>query len=216
MKYMLKNHMESVRYFLALVLIYIMPIVITFWAIIHAFSDYWRRVRPIFAYTSAGVCIGIVSLFCFKYQDTLLGVNLGNNLFVFLIGMAIYILSWALWRPVKHYLDFKTFAGVPEVTDEKIDLIVDGPFKMVRHPRYLMVWIGVVGWCLMANYSGSYAVGIASMIGLFMIVGLEERDLKQRFGEQYTIYQENVPQLIPSVAGFTAFISENFAKRKAR
>lgn len=208
--------METVRYFLAIVLIYIMPVVITFWVIIHAFSDYWRRVKPALAYTTAGICIGAVCLFCYRYQESLLGESLGNNLLLFLIGLTIYLLSWALWRPVKHHLNFKTFAGVPEVTNENIDLIVDGPFKMVRHPRYLMVWIGVLGWCLMANYSGSYAMGIASMIGLLVIVELEERDLVKRFGDQYARYQQDVPRLIPTVNSFSAFFLENFRKRDQR
>ena len=55
---------------------------------------------------------------------------------------------------------------------------------MVRHPRYLMVAIGVVGWTLMAQYTGVYAIGLASLAGLVLIVRLEERDLVARFGPQ--------------------------------
>ena len=209
---MIEETMEILRYCLTLILIYIMPIVIMFWLVIHAFSEFWRSTRPVNAYISAGIVLSIVCLICFSYQAEIMGKDLGTNALLFTLGAAIYIFSWVLWKPVKHHLDFKTFAGVPEVTNEKIDLIVDGPFKMVRHPRYLMVWIGVLGWCLMANYSGAYAMGFASLIGLFVIVNLEERDLKKRFGEQYAEYQKTVPQLVPTIPGFTRFVSENFRK----
>ncbi len=210
---MLRKPMESFRLFLALVILYIMPIVITFWVVIHAFSDTWRNTNPMRAYAFAGLCIVLVTAFCYSLQNILLGSDLGNSLALFLVGAAIYLASWFLWRPVKHHLDFKTFAGIPEVTNEKISLITDGPFAMVRHPRYLMVWIGVLGWCLMANYSGAYAIGIASMFGLLIIVNLEERDLIKRFGDEYRAYQKNVPQLIPTRDGVRDFISNNFRKQ---
>ncbi len=202
--------MEEFRHFLSLVLIYIMPIVIAFWVMIHAFSETWRKNRPVYAYLFAGISIACVVLIITRFENTLLGTDLGSSLPLFFIGAVIYILSWLLWRPVKHHLDFRTFAGIPEVTNEDIDLITDGPFAMVRHPRYLMVWIGVLGWSLMANYSGAYVMALASLVGLFVIVKLEERDLVKRFGKKYEAYRQRVPQLIPTLRGVQIFLKENF------
>lgn len=196
-----------------MIIIYIMPVVITFWIVIHTFSDAWRKHKATLAYTVAGFCITLVCLVCFHFQDALLGADLGNSIPLLALGAVIYLASWLLWRPVKHHLDFRTFAGLPEVTNEKINLITDGPFSMVRHPRYLMVWIGVLGWCLMANFSGAYLMGAASMVGLLIIVNLEERDLLKRFGDEYRLYRKQVPQLIPTLAGARTFISQHFGKR---
>lgn len=207
--------MDGFRLFLALVIVYIMPVVITFWLVIHSMSVTWRRLNPRFAYLAAGACIFLVVVTCALFQPVLLGNDLGLNPVLFGLGAIIYLASWGLWKPVKQYLDFRTFAGVPEVTNEKITLITDGPFAMVRHPRYFMVAIGVVGWCLMANYSGAYLVGIASLLGLVLVVTLEERDLVVRFGDEYRQYQERVPRLFPTISGLRQFLKETFSGKPA-
>ncbi len=202
--------MDEFRYFLGLVLIVIMPVVITFWVVIHGGSKQWRKRSPEMAYSFAGFFILVVILLAWSYRISLLGADLGLNLLLFVMGTLIYIASYVLWKPVKKHLDFKTFAGVPEVTDQKIELIQDGPFAIVRHPRYLMVAIGVAGWCLMSNYAGAYLIGLLSIAGLFLIVWLEERDLVMRFGDEYRAYQKQVPQLIPTISGMKKFWTENF------
>lgn len=202
--------MDEFRYFLGLVLIVIMPVVITFWLVIHGGSKQWRKRSPEMAYSFAGFFILVVILLTWSYRIQILGDDLGFNLLLFLAGALIYIASFALWKPVKKHLDFKTFAGVPEVTDQKIELIQDGPFAIVRHPRYLMVAIGVAGWCLMSNYSGVYLIGLLSIAGLFLVVWLEETDLVMRFGDEYRAYQKQVPQLIPTISGIKKFWTENF------
>lgn len=200
--------METVRIALGLVIIYIMPVVITFWLVIHSFSAAWRKTKPHYAYSVAGLCIIAVLAIVYSFQSALLGQDFGLSVPLFALGLAIYLASWVLWRPVKKHLDFKTFAGVPEVKDQKITLITQGPFAMVRHPRYLMVGIGVIGWCMMSNHSGAYTIGFASLLGLWLIVNLEERDLVARFGDQYREYQSNVPQLIPTMAGVKRFLAD--------
>ena len=202
--------MDEFRYFLGLVLIVIMPVVITFWVVIHGGSKQWRKRSPEMAYSFAGFFILIVVLLSWSYRQQILGSDLGFNLLLFSSGALIYIASFALWRPVKKHLDFKTFAGVPEVTNRKIELIQDGPFAIVRHPRYLMVAIGIAGWCMMSNYAGGYLMGLLSIAGLFLIVWLEERDLLIRFGNEYRSYQKQVPKLIPTANGVKKFWAENF------
>lgn len=202
--------MDEFRYALGLILIILMPIVIIFWVVIHSGSSFWRRQPVSLAYSTAGFVIVIVAILAFSNRQFLLWSDLGTNYILFILGSIIYLASWFLWRPVKRHLDFKTFAGIPEVKDEKIDLIQDGPFAIVRHPRYFMVAIGVLGWCLMSHYAGVYIVGLASILGLVLIMTLEERDLVARFGDEYNQYKKQVPQFIPTLEGAKQFLKENF------
>ena len=197
--------MDEFRYILGVVLIIIMPVVITFWLVIHLGTQYWRKKRPLRAYSVAGAMIAIVTIFALILMDILLGKDLGMSWILFLTGAAVYLASWILWRPVKQHLSFKVFAGMPEITNEAVPLIRDGPFNLVRHPRYLMVSIGIIGWCLMSNYSGVYLLGVASIIGLLVIIKLEERELVTRFGEDYIVYQNEVPALVPRWANIVSF-----------
>ena len=200
--------MDEFRYILGVVLIIIMPVVITFWLVIHLGASHWRQKRPLQAYSVAGAFIAVVTALTIIFMDNILGKDMGLNWILFIPGAAIYLISWALWRPVKKHLSFKVFAGMPEITNEPVPLIRDGPFGLVRHPRYLMVSIGIAGWCLMSNYAGVYLMGVASIIGLLLIIKLEERDLVVRFGEDYRNYQKEVPALVPRLAEVLKILSK--------
>ena len=76
-------------------------------------------------------------------------------------------------------------------------MLTDGPYAIVRHPRYLMVLVGIVGWALMANFSSAYVTSGACIICMLAVVALEERELRNRFGDAYITYSNQVPQIIP-------------------
>jgi len=75
-------------------------------------------------------------------------------------------------------------------------LVVQGAYRWVRHPLYLAVLMMI--W--------SYPVLTADRLlfnvlwTLWIVVGtvLEERDLRNEFGDDYRDYQRNVPMLLPT------------------
>jgi methanethiol S-methyltransferase len=75
-------------------------------------------------------------------------------------------------------------------------LIVRGPYRWVRHPLYtfclLMIWScpDLTADRLLFN----------TLWTAWMVLGtvLEERDLAEQFGEEYRIYQSQVPMLFPN------------------
>jgi protein-S-isoprenylcysteine O-methyltransferase Ste14 len=77
------------------------------------------------------------------------------------------------------------------------ELVTEGIYARIRHPRYLSVLLGLVGLALMANYFGIYVVVAAFVPGLYAIIILEERELVERFGDAYRDYCKRVPRLIP-------------------
>jgi protein-S-isoprenylcysteine O-methyltransferase Ste14 len=79
-------------------------------------------------------------------------------------------------------------------------LVKEGPYRLVRHPGY-------TGFVLMAL---GLAIGYSSLIGLaaipvLLLPGLayrmqvEERLLKEQFGEEYQRYSSNTKKLIPGI-----------------
>lgn len=190
--------LESVRYGLAVILVIILPIVCAFWFVIHGAIGFWKARPTWMAYWAALLVIGATFALSVFNLRLLVGADLGTNTAMMALGSLIYFTSWALSRSIRKYLNFRTFAGIPEVKNETANLIVDGPFSVVRHPRYFMILVGVLGWSLAANYSGGYLMSLVFTGALLLIVRFEEQELIARFGDEYRIYKTSVPALFPA------------------
>jgi protein-S-isoprenylcysteine O-methyltransferase Ste14 len=97
-------------------------------------------------------------------------------------------------------LSIATLVGITELSpigQQKGRLPREGIYGVVRHPRYLSAGIAVIANAMLINYAGLY-ISMLSLVpvGHWMIV-LEERELMERFGDEYRKYQREVPRLIP-------------------
>ena len=115
----------------------------------------------------------------------------------------VYAVSAFLDRWARGRLSVRTLVGVPQIRGEADDdaLLTDGPYAVVRHPRYLSVMTGITGWALAANHAGGYGVAVVSALALLAISTLEERELVDRFGARYEDYRSRVPRFVPRFPG---------------
>ncbi len=179
-------------------MIIILPVVASFWFVIHGAISIWKK-RPAWqAYTVALLVILATLAVIIPNLGPIAGTDLGNNYALMIVGAVIYVSSFRLSSVVRGHLNFRTFAGIPEIGNEDITLIETGPFKIIRHPRYLMVVISTIGWTVVTNFSGAYIAAAIFFVCLFLIIKLEERELIARFGDAYRAYQKRVPMLIPA------------------
>jgi protein-S-isoprenylcysteine O-methyltransferase Ste14 len=90
-------------------------------------------------------------------------------------------------------------AGAPELDADGRggELLTDGVYARIRHPRYVAVTLGVIAWALFTNFLGMYLLIPISVAGLLLIASIEERELVRRFGEEYAAYRSRVPMFIP-------------------
>ena len=72
-------------------------------------------------------------------------------------------------------------------------LLTEGVYSRVRHPRYVAVLIGLISVALFSNYLALYLLLPIGAAGLYVIVRLEERELLERFGDEYETYRDRVP-----------------------
>jgi protein-S-isoprenylcysteine O-methyltransferase Ste14 len=100
-------------------------------------------------------------------------------------------------------LSIRTAVGIPEVSRAGSaggKMLSDGVYAVVRHPRYLSAGIGVIGNALLVNRVGVYAmIAVIFPIGFVMLV-FEERELVERYGDEYRRYQHEVPRIVPRFA----------------
>lgn len=202
--------METLRLILAYVMLFSLPLVVVFWVVMHSIHSIWKHLPKLAAYGAAFMAMLSFALVLYAQRAVFMDVKWPISIPIFGLGLLIYLGSYRLWRPVKEHLDFKTFSGQREIGGETGGLITKGPFSVIRHPRYLMVTIGVVGWCLMVHYPMIYIVGLLSTIGLYGVILLEERELEARFGKAYQDYKDSVPRLFPSMRGAKKIIFAHY------
>ena len=79
------------------------------------------------------------------------------------------------------------------------ELIVDGPYRWVRHPIYTGLLLMFGGTALaVGEWRGVLAVAIAAA-SFWRKLRLEESVMRGQFGDAYARYAERVPALIPFV-----------------
>jgi protein-S-isoprenylcysteine O-methyltransferase Ste14 len=136
----------------------------------------------------------------FRARALLLGADLGMSWSLIVIAVPLYGAStWIAFQHWRH-LSIATMIGIPELSpieQRKGKLLKDGTYRVVRHPRYLSAGLAVIANALFVDYVGVYLLILLLFpLGYPMLV-FEERDLIDRFGEEYRQYQREVPQLLP-------------------
>ena len=80
-------------------------------------------------------------------------------------------------------------------------LVTSGPFAFIRNPLYFGNMTMYTGAALMANIWLPWLIlFVWTFFGVQygFIVGLEEKELQERFGEEYHRYRQSVPRIIPN------------------
>jgi len=197
--------MDIFRYILALLVVVCVPPVIVFWVFIHPFAGFWRRLGPGWTYAIIGgpFAGSMVALFCAR--RLLVGADLGLHWWVIALAIPCAVLWIDLLPKRRRRLTIRVLAGWPELSrDDPGVLLTDGVYALLRHPRYVEVVLGSFVYCLIANYAGAYIVLAASVAVLYVVVLMEERELRRRFGEAYEDYARRVPRFIPRLRGAVA------------
>jgi len=123
--------------------------------------------------------------------------RLGAPLFNVLMGSIVGVLGWLLsfWSV---YAQYKYGEGTPAPFVPPVRLVTQGPYKYSRNPMALGNMIFYVG---IGIYLGSISYILISVVG-FSILFIynkfhEEKELIERFGEEYLEYMRKTPFLIP-------------------
>lgn len=196
--------MSTLRWILGLFVVAGMPPAIAWWFLVHPFVGFWRRIGArgtltIVAVLMVGAMVGL-----WFVRDPLLGRDLGTDWLRVVAGAVLVVVSGAIAVKRRRHLTFRILAGVPELDPEESGsavLLTEGPYAVVRHPRYVEVAIGVFGYALVANYVGVYIMALLCLPALHVLVLVEERELRARFGEAYAAYSARVPRYVPTILG---------------
>lgn len=79
------------------------------------------------------------------------------------------------------------------------ELITGGPYAWVRHPIYTGLLLGFVGSALAVGEWRGIAAVVLVGLALMRKLRMEERGMRQLFGERYVAYERRVSALIPFI-----------------
>ena len=113
------------------------------------------------------------------------------------IGLAFYIIGFITMHLAERYLGKQFSIEVEIQNDHK--LFTDGPFRYIRHPRYLGIIIFTIGIALTFNsWFGLFLVLLIIMVLLWRISD-EEKLMQEEFGDKWAAYKEGTDRLIPFI-----------------
>lgn len=79
------------------------------------------------------------------------------------------------------------------------ELIRTGPYAIVRHPIYTGLLTALLGTALLTGEWRALIAVVLFAIAFLRKLGIEERFMREMFGEQYERYRAEVPALVPLV-----------------
>lgn len=130
--------------------------------------------------------LSFFTLFISPYSDSHNFLVINGGEFLRYLGLAVFLIGaiFSVWGPM--HLGKQFSMGV--TIQEEHKLITDGPFKFMRHPRYL----GIMFWILGLGMIFCSIIGL--IIALLMIIlfvfriQIEEKMLHKEFGKEWEDY----------------------------
>jgi protein-S-isoprenylcysteine O-methyltransferase Ste14 len=111
------------------------------------------------------------------------------------VGVALLVLSGLLFAST---VAIMRRAGRPTDAWEKTTvLVVEGPFRIVRHPAYLSAIVATIGAALAFP---SWSAIVCGAVGIVLFVATacdEDPRTAEKFGEAYKQYRRTTPMLNP-------------------
>jgi protein-S-isoprenylcysteine O-methyltransferase Ste14 len=191
--------MDTVRRAIALMLTVVLPLTLIYWFLVHALVGVWRRFGPRLSYGLILTCVAVAGTIIYRQREAFLAVDFGTNYLLCALAVVCLVMAGRLRRAMSPSLTQRVIAGLPELAPQKhpVALITTGLHGRMRHPRYVQFALAMLGYALIANYLAPYVMLLLWMAGIQLIVLLEERELRARFGAEHEAYCRRVPRFIP-------------------
>lgn len=195
--------MDGVRYAIALVLLLLMPGVYLYWFSIHPWVHFWRRLGVGWTMTVHYAMIALVGAALYSARKPLLAVEWGTNYLLILLALPLFALSLALRRRLGRKFTLAMLVGLPEIDPQRrpVELVTEGIYSRMRHPRYVQILLALAGYALVANYLAAYAIVLLGVFWIWLVSRIEEKELRERYGREHEEYCARVPRFIPRWRG---------------
>jgi protein-S-isoprenylcysteine O-methyltransferase Ste14 len=166
-----------------------------FWLVLHPQVGFWRNHVRAGYITALAVAWGLVTVFLIRFHSTIFRNDVPGDL---QIGAGLLFIALDLWLFAKVRRDLGTsrLIGRTELAGGG-EVATVGIYSRIRHPRYAGMMASVLGACLLVATPLMWGVAAVWLLLVTVVISLEERELRARFGAAYSEYCQRVPRFIP-------------------
>jgi len=192
---------ETAAYYAALLTLLTVPPVLGFWFLVHPFTSLWRRLGLAYYWLFMVSYFGMFAWAMYLLREPLLRIHFGVT--VPLVALSVLFLGLSIWVGVLRQRQLKTHVlmGIPQVIpgEDRGVLISEGIYSRVRNPRYLEMGFSFAAMACLCNYLAAWLLLALYVPIIHVVVLMEERELRQRFGKPYEEYCRKVPRYLPQI-----------------
>jgi len=140
----------------------------------------------------------------FAFESVFILVLLNYRIWFFNPFSLLQVISWILlilsaYIVIAGYLLLKR-KGKPSVNFENTSLLVrSGIYAYIRHPLYLSVFLLGTGVVLKDPGPAQLVLGAINLIAVWFTSRIEEREMVEKFGDEYRIYMNETKMFIPFI-----------------
>jgi protein-S-isoprenylcysteine O-methyltransferase Ste14 len=145
---------------------------------------------------------GIARFFAFESVFILVMMNYRMwffNPFSFLQVISWVVLSLSAYIVITGYLLLKR-KGKPSVNFENTSVLVrSGIYGYIRHPLYCSIFLFGTGVMLKDPGPAQSVLGVINLIAVWITAKIEEREMLEKFGDEYRAYMKETKMFIPFI-----------------
>ena len=113
------------------------------------------------------------------------------------LGLALFVVGCIL-RMAPVFVLGRRFSGLVAI-QEGHELVTGGLYRVIRHPSYLGLLLGLFGWALVFRSAIGVLVSLLLLPPLVARMNSEEALLESEFGSEYADYRRRTWRLVPFV-----------------
>lgn len=189
---------------IALMMVMMWPSIPIFLVELHFATNFWRRLG-LWTYFVVILEWLPIAFAIYLWRETILYLQIALAIPFLFLGVGLVAAGIALHSWTAKLIGIKATIGYTELKPNdkstQTNLVTSGPFSIVRHPSYWAHTSILTGLFLI---TGVVFLGIIAAIDLgityFVTTTLEDKELVDRFKDQYKKYQKNVPKLFPKLS----------------
>jgi len=172
-----------------------------FWLLVHPAIGFWRRLGRR-AYWIAVPVWGLLGALCILERRWVLAGRIQRSAWTWALGSGLFIFAIWLEAKRKRHFSFRLLVGLPELKPGHPagGVVRSGAYAYVRHPRYLECMIALLAFAALTGSAGYFSLAILNVLLYQVVAPLEERELCERYGEDYKAYAREVPRFLPRLA----------------